>query len=131
MVDNTLIILLVGTVLGFLSGIGVGGGSLLILWLTLVLGFEHSTARVVNLLFFIPSALVASFFRWKQGSLKPAAVLPAIIAGCVSAGIFSMLSRQLDIALLKKLFGVLLLVTGIRELFYKPGSNSQRPRKAK
>ena len=131
MVDNTLVILLVGTVLGFLSGIGVGGGSLLILWLTLVLGFEHNTARVINLLFFIPSALIASFFRWKQGKLDLPAILPAIVAGCVSAAIFSTLSKQLDITLLKKLFGMLLLVTGVRELLYKPGNSPQRPRKAK
>lgn len=131
MLDNTLFILFIGTVLGFLSGIGVGGGSLLILWLTLVLGFEHSTARIINLLFFIPSALVASFFRWKQGKLDLMAILPAIIAGCVSAGIFSILSRQLDITLLKKLFGVLLLATGIRELFYKPKGTAQRFRNPK
>lgn len=131
MVNNTFIILIVGTVLGFLSGIGVGGGSLLILWLTLVLGVTHSTARVVNLLFFIPSALIASIFRWKQGQLKPIAILPAIVAGCISAGIFSTLSHQLDIALLKKLFGMLLLATGIRELLYKQKNEAQRPRNTK
>lgn len=131
MLDNTFFLLFIGTVLGFLSGIGVGGGSLLILWLTLILGFEHSTARIINLLFFIPSALVASFFRWKQGKLNLMAILPAIIAGCVSAGIFSILSRQLDITLLKKLFGVLLLATGIRELFYKPKGTAQRFRNPK
>ena len=43
--------LLVGTVLGFLSGLGIGGGSLLILWLTMVLDMEQSAARFVNLLF--------------------------------------------------------------------------------
>ena len=46
--------------------------------------------------------------------------LPAIIAGCVSAGLCAWGSRFFDTALLKKLFGVLLLVTGIRELLYKP-----------
>jgi len=130
MLDSTIVILLIGTALGFLSGIGVGGGSLLILWLTLVLGFEHSTARIVNLLFFIPSALVASIFRWKQGKLDLRSILPAIIAGCISAGLFSLLGRQMDISLLRKLFGVLLLATGIRELFYKP-NNNQRARNAK
>lgn len=94
------------------------------LWLTLVLEMEHSVARSINLLFFIPSAVIASFFRWRQGALEIKKVLPAIIAGCVSAGCFSLLSKQLDISLLKKLFGVLLLLTGVRELCYKPKRQS-------
>lgn len=126
MLDSLPVMILIGSVLGFLSGLGVGGGSLLMLWLTLVLEMEHSAARSINLLFFIPSALIASFFRWRQGALDIKKVLPAIIAGCVSAGCFSLLSKQLDISLLKKLFGVLLLLTGIRELFYKPKRRSQK-----
>ncbi len=124
MVESLPVSFLVGAVLGFLSGLGVGGGSLLMLWLTLVLGMEHNAARTINLLFFIPCAVVASFFRWKQGSLNLPKILPAILCGCISAGVFSLLSKRLDIGLIKKLFGYLLLITGVRELFY-------RPRKAK
>lgn len=124
MVDNLFFMLLVGSVLGFLSGIGVGGGSLLMLWLTLVLGLEHIPARNINLLFFIPSAIVASIFRWKQGALEIKKILPAVAAGCICAAIFSWISGHMDMTLLKKLFGGLLLITGVRELLY-------RPRKAK
>lgn len=120
MLNSLPVMLIAGSLLGFLSGIGVGGGSLLMLWLTLVLGMPHSTARSINLLFFIPSALIASVFRWKQGALKLRTILPAIVAGCLTAAIFSLLSRRIDITLLKKLFGFLLLLTGLRELFYKP-----------
>ena len=120
MLNSLPVMLIVGCILGFLAGLGVGGGSLLILWLSLVIGLEHAAARSINLLFFIPAALIASFFRWRQGSLNIRTVLPAILFGCISAGIFSLLSKQIDIALLKKLFGGLLLLTGIRELLYKP-----------
>lgn len=120
MLDSIPVTVIIGSVLGFLSGLGVGGGTLLMLWLTLVLGMEHSVARTINLLFFIPSALVASFFRWKQGKLDLRKVLPAILCGCLSAACFSLLSRKLDIALLKKFFGVLLLLTGFREICYRP-----------
>ena len=124
MVESIPVILIIGSILGFLSGVGVGGGSLLMLWLTLVLNMEHSSARVINLLFFIPSALIASIFRWKQGKLDLKTVLPAILCGCISAAGFSLLSKSLDTTLIKKCFGVLLLLTGVRELAY-------RPRKAK
>lgn len=126
MVDNSFVTIVVGTALGFLSGIGVGGGSLLILWLTLVLGMEHNTARIINLLFFIPSALIASLFHKKQGRLDLRKILPAIIAGCLGAGLFSFFSKWLDISVLKKLFGALLLATGIRELLYKSKAQNQR-----
>ena len=119
MLDSIPVILAVGTVLGFLAGIGVGGGSLLILWLTLALGLEHSVARGINLLFFLPSALIACFFRWKQGCIDWKQVLPAILAGCIAAGLFSWLGAGFDATLLKKLFGGLLIVTGLRELTYK------------
>ena len=119
MLNQLPVVLIIGALLGFLSGIGVGGGSLLMLWLTLVLQFDHSIARSLNLLFFIPSALIASFFRWKQGSIDIKTIIPGIIAGCLSAGICAYISKWLDVTLIKKLFGILLLFTGIRELFYK------------
>ena len=109
-----------GTLLGVLSGLGTGGGSLLILWLTLGLGMAQDEARAINLMFFIPSALVACLFRWKQGQLKIKKVLPAIIAGSISAAIFALLGKNMDTSLLQKLFGGLLIFTGIRELLYKP-----------
>ena len=112
--------LLVGAVLGFLSGLGIGGGSLLILWLTLVQNGDPSEARCINLLFFLPCALIAALFRWKQGTLPFRKILPAILAGAISALIFSLFSQNLDLNLLKKLFGGLLILTGLREIIYRP-----------
>lgn len=126
MLESFPVVLIVGTVLGFLAGIGVGGGSLLILWLTLALGMAHPQVRVINLLFFLPSAVIASFFRWRQGKLDFKKILPAILAGCAAAAACSYFSTKLDMALLKKLFGGLLLITGIRELLYKP-KKTERP----
>ena len=111
--------LLVGTVLGFLAGLGVGGGSLLIIWLTVVLQMDPATARSINLLFFIPSAVIACFLRARQDSLKLRPLLPAIITGCIAAAVFSQVAAALDVQILKKLFGLVLLAAGIRELFYR------------
>ena len=52
---------------GFLSGLGVGGGSLLMLWLTTVIHMDYAVAKTVNLLFFLPTALIATLFHKKQG----------------------------------------------------------------
>ena len=112
--------LLVGTVLGFLTGLGIGGGSLLILWLTMVMGMPQAIARGINLLFFLPAAAIACCFRRKQGMLQIRKLLPAILSGAVTAAVFSLIGMGINTDILKKFFGILLLFTGIRELFYKP-----------
>ena len=120
MLESIPFMIIVSAVLGFLSGLGVGGGSLLILWLTLVVQMPIDTARNINLLFFLPTALIASLFRWKKGNLQIKKVLPAILAGIAAAGLFTWLSRYISSDTLRAPFGILLLVTGARELFYRP-----------
>lgn len=120
MLDSFPAALIAGALLGYLAGIGVGGGSLLILWLTLVLEMPQGTARSVNLMFFLASAGTVSLFRWKQGTLRLKKILPAIATGCVMAALFSWISTRVDVENFRKLFGILLLVTGVRELFYRP-----------
>jgi uncharacterized membrane protein YfcA len=124
MLESFPIAMIVGAVLGFLAGLGVGGGSLLILWLTLVLKIPADTAAGINLLFFVPTAVTASLFRLKQGKLDFPRILPTLLAGVATAAILTVVARNLDTELLRKPFGILLLVTGLREIFY-------RPRKAK
>ena len=120
MLESPLFHIIVGTVLGFLSGLGVGGGSLLILWLTLVANVPQEVARSINLMFFLPTALISSLFRWKKGNLQIKKVLPAILGGVSAAVLFTWLSGHISSEALKAPFGILLLVTGIRELFYRP-----------
>ena len=131
LLESLPVALIVGTVLGFLTGLGVGGGSLLILWLTLALEMPQTEPyrrqrqmcirdRGINLLFFLPSAMIACYLRWKQGAVTLRKVLPAILTGCAAAAVFSFISTRMDLDILKKLFGVLLLATGIRELCYRP-----------
>lgn len=116
--------LAVSVLLGFLTGLGVGGGSLLILWLTMAAGLAQQTARGINLIFFLPSAIIAGFFRWKAGDVDWKAILPAIGAGCAAAAGFSWLGSHMDLSLLRKLFGALLLITGLRELLYRPKNHN-------
>ena len=106
----------IGSLLGFLSGLGTGGGSILILWLTLICNTTPAEARSINLLFFIPSAIIASLFRWKQHKLQIKKVMPAILAGSAMAAMLLFLSHNWDVTILQKLFGVLLIFTGIREI---------------
>jgi len=119
MLNSLSVTLCIASILGFLAGLGVGGGSLLILWLTVVLGMEPSTARSINLLFFLPAAAVSCLFRWKQGKLDLKTTLPALLSGCAAAICFTWLGGRIDTGLLRKGFGILLIFTGIRELIRK------------
>lgn len=109
----------VGAALGFLSGLGVGGGSLLLLWLTLVAGEAQATARVMNLMFFLPCAGIATLLRWKQSRPDWKLALPAIVFGLLGAVIGNLIGPKLDVEFLKKAFGVLFVISGIRELRFK------------
>lgn len=111
---------LMGAVLGFLSGLGVGGGSLLLLWITLVLEQPQETARMLNLMFFIPCALIATLFRWKHSFPAWHLAVPAVLAGLIGALLGNLLNPMLNLPLLKKAFGLLFIVCGIRELRYRP-----------
>ena len=119
MLSSIPISIIIGTILGSLAGLGVGGGSILILWLTEIIGFDANTARVINLAFFITAAGSASLLRLKKRQIPWRRILPAVLSGCVMALIASQLSRTLDGNIIRKLFGCLLLITGIREIFYR------------
>lgn len=124
MLESLPVTFLVATGLGFLTGLGVGGGSLLILWLTAVLSWDPAAARGVNLLFFLPGAFLSCLFRKRQGQLPLKKLLPAVISGVITAAVTAWVSAGLETGLLRKLFGALLLVTGVRELFYRPKDSS-------
>ena len=115
-----LVPLLVASILGFLAGMGVGGGSLLLLWLTQVVQMPHAQARILNLLFFLPAAVVATLFHRKQKITRPEIVRPGILAGCFASACISIIGKNWDVEVIKKLLGGLLILTGLREIFYRP-----------
>ena len=120
MLDTFPIKLIVGTMLGFLSGLGIGGGSLLIVWLTVILGMDPQTAKLINLMFYLPAAAVSCILRSKSGDLNWIKPLPAIIAGCAGAIVGTYYSNVVQTTQLKGAFGIILLAIGVKELFYRP-----------
>ena len=113
--------LIAAAVAGFLSGIiggmGLGGGTILIPALTLCLGVGQKEAQSTNLLFFIPTALAALYvhIKHKQIHLKKAVILT--IAGVIGAAIGAVAANYAEGDFLRKLFAVLLIIFGFRELF--------------
>ncbi len=106
-------------VCGILSGMGVGGGTLLMVWLTAVEQLPQREAQGINLLYFLPTAMVALYFHWKNHVLKLKVILPAILAGLLTAVPIAWFARDMDTGLLGKIFGGFLILVGIKELFYR------------
>lgn len=110
---------LAGLVCGVLSGMGIGGGTLLMVWMTAVQGLEQQTAQGINLLYFLPTAIFALFFHRKNRLLRLPVILPAAIAGCLTAAITAWVAWGMDTELLRRLFGGFLLPIGLREILYR------------
>lgn len=120
---------IVGLLTGILSGFGVGGGSLLMLYLTLFAGIQQYAAGGINLLYFIACAPAALWSHVKNGLIEHPAVLWCTLAGLPTSVAAAFLASRMDVALLRRAFGILLLYIGIRELRVgrkkKPGGHPQ------
>ena len=96
-----------------ISAWGVGGGTLLLLTMTLFLGVDQRTAQGINLLFFLPTAASALICHARAGFLdKPtlkAAIPPAVALALLGAWI----SIAVDVELLRKPFGIYVLLSGV------------------
>ena len=97
---------------GVLSSWGVGGGTLLLVCMTLFLGVGHREAQAINLLFFLPTAGISLFFHRKNGFLDKDTWRQAAIPGTAAALAGAVLSMAVDISLLRKPFGLFLLYSG-------------------
>ena len=96
-----------------ISAWGVGGGTLLLLVMTLFLGVDQRTAQGVNLLFFLPTAASALICHAKGGYLDKPTLKAAVPAAVAAALIGAWISNNLDVEVLRRPFGVYLLLSGI------------------
>lgn len=112
-----LIPLLAGAATGVLSGFGVGGGTLLLVYMTAFAGVEQSLAQGINLLYFLPAGLLALPAHLKNGYVEKRALLPAIGAGLVFAALGAWVATGLEEGALRRCFGGFLILIGLRELF--------------
>ena len=111
--------LAVGAATGVLSGFGVGGGTLLLVYMTAFAGMEQRLAQGINLLYFLPAGLLALPAHIKNGYLEKPALLPAIGAGLACAALAAWAATGMEVELLRKLFGGFLVLVGLMELFGK------------
>lgn len=101
---------LAGFCTGILSAWGVGGGTLLLLLMTLFLGVEQADAMAINLLYFLPTAAMGLLYHRKNGLLERAVLRTAAPWGTAAAAAGALVATAVDVSLLRRPFGVYLLL---------------------
>lgn len=107
----------VGLITGIISGMGIGGGSLLVLYLTAVTGMPQYMASGTNLLYFLFCAPAALISHVRNHRVVWRAVLWCTVVGVITSAAAAFLAAWMPTDWLRRLFGGLLLYVGVRELF--------------
>lgn len=105
-----------GLLAAVLSGLGVGSGGLLVIYLTLLGNYAQLTAQGLNLLFFLFSSGSAMLFHFTHRKIKYEAVFVLAVFGAVGSVIGSLLSGALGGELTRRIFGIMLIVSGMLAL---------------
>ncbi|MGN0171183.1 MAG: TSUP family transporter [Acutalibacteraceae bacterium] len=113
---TVVIAILVGLATGIVSGFGIGGGSLLMLYLTAVMEMEPFAAGGINLLYFMGCAPAAIWFHARHKQIEWNAAVCAALGGMATAVCAALIASNTTPDLLRRLFGLLLLWVGVREL---------------
>jgi len=121
---NNIIYVLIGIAAGVISGLGIGGGTLLIPALTLFYGLSQQQAQSVNLIYFIPTAIVALISHFKSGNIEKGPVKKLIVFGVIGAVLGAVIAVRMNPEILRRLFGGFLLVMGIYE-FRRKGKGKE------
>ncbi len=102
---------------GFLGAIGVGGGSVLIIYLTLFLSMPQLKAQGINLLFFIPCSLVGLIFHIKNKLIDFKLAVPLILFGLLGVVGGFLLNQIMDETIIRKVFGAFIIIIAVYQLF--------------
>lgn len=109
--------LLIGIVAGIITGTGMGGGTVLIILLTLLLGIEQTKAQLINLIFFIPTSIAAIIINLKEKRIDKNIAKYVVTLGIIGALIGAYIANKIEVKLLKKMFGIFLFLMAIYEIF--------------
>lgn len=111
--------LLAGLFSGIIASMGMGGGAVLLIYLTVFASVEQLAAQGINLMFFIPIGALSLIIYAVKKQIEWRRCLPIAAFGIIGsfAGIY--ISGLISGDLLSKIFGVFLCFLGIKEFFTK------------
>ncbi len=114
---NFVLCLILGFTGGILGGMGMGGGTILIPLLTIFLSSSQHLAQAVNLVSFVPMAIIALIFHIKNKLVEKKGILYIIIPSSLASVLSSFISVNLDGDVLKHSFGIFLIILSFVQFF--------------
>jgi len=112
--------IIIGMLSGVISGLGMGGGTVLIMLMSYFFDYPQQMLQSINLLYYIPTTLVAGFVYAKKKYIDYKVGFFIIITALIGAYIGSKIAINIDTNLLRKIFATYLVATGIIFLLKKP-----------
>lgn len=108
---------LIGIVSGTVTGIGMGGGTILILLLTILLNYNQKTAQATNLIFFIPTSIVSIILNLKEKNINLKLAIILTVSGIIGSAIGSVIAINIEVDKLKRYFAIFLILIAIHETY--------------
>ena len=109
--------ILYGIIAGMMTGAALGGGTILILLLTNFSGIEQHIAQATNLIFFIPTSIVAIIVNIKNKNINLKLATIISIFGILGAIIGANLAVHTNVKELRKYFGIFLFIIAVHEIY--------------
>lgn len=118
--------IIVGLLSGIAASMGFGGGFILIIYLTAFSDVNQITAQGVNLLFFLPVALVSLIIHQKNRLINWRVLLKLIPGGILGILLGAFIASNIEVVFLQKLFAGLLIFVGFKEVFHKKDEEGEK-----
>lgn len=109
--------IIIGIFSGVIGGLGMGGGTVLILFLSLFLNIEQHIAQATNIVFFVPTAIAAIIVNIKNKNIHFKTAIPICLCGILGALVGAYISMKMEVSLLRKSFGVFLIFIAIYQTY--------------
>ena len=108
--------ILAGVIGGIAGGMGMGGGTLTIPILTIILSYEQLQAQGINLIAFLPMSVIALIIHFKNHLVDFKNTWVLALVGCLFSLGGALLANHISNVILKKLFAVFLIGLGIWQI---------------
>lgn len=113
---STVIPIIAGFLSGLIGSMGFGGGGVLIIYLVIFMNVPQLKAQGINLIFFVPCAILATVIYTIKKQIDYKKILPVIVGGIIGAIISSFLLKSINTDYLSKVFAIFLIIMGISSI---------------
>ena len=111
-------IAVIAAAFGFIGGMGLGGGIVLIPALTMLFGYDQHSAQAATLLAFLPMSAAAIVVHLKAKRIKYKQAAVAALTGSGGAYLGAFIASQTGDGLLRMIFGIFLLFLGGLRIYF-------------